>query len=120
LEKEEVEALVQKTQAIVHKLYKKVLEIPLVITMKEQSLKIGEVMKGFKEKIQDLELKSTPRMPPKVHKGRLKMETIIVAKIKKFEEECTKNCEESAKVWEDLMSDPKMKVVEDKLQEEQE
>jgi chromosome segregation ATPase len=51
-EKEEVEAMVQKTQAIVQKLYKEVPEVPLVIeaTMEEQLSKIGEVMKGFRER----------------------------------------------------------------------
>jgi hypothetical protein len=40
-EKEEAEAMVQKTQAIVQKLYKKVPEVPLVIeaTMEEQFVK---------------------------------------------------------------------------------
>jgi hypothetical protein len=56
-----------------------------------------------------------PDMPPEVHEGRLRMKMIVVAKIKKFEDECTKICEESAKVWEELMGDPEMKVVEAKL-----
>jgi hypothetical protein len=43
------------------------------------------------------------------------MTTITVAKIKKFEDDCACLCEESAKVWEELMEDPEMQVVEAKL-----
>jgi hypothetical protein len=46
--------------------------------------------------------------------------TIAVSKIKKFEDECTKFFEESEKVWEELMGNLEMKVVEEKLQEAQE
>jgi hypothetical protein len=59
-------------------------------------------------------------MPPEVHEGRVRMETTTVSKIKKFEDECTKICEESVKVWEELMGDPEMKAIEAKLREAQE
>jgi DNA repair exonuclease SbcCD ATPase subunit len=107
-EKDEVEAMVQKTQEVVQKLYKEVPEVPLVIeaTMEEQLLKIGEVIKGFREKIQDLQLRSMPEMPPEVHEGRVRMEMTTVSNIKKVEDECTKLCEESVQVWTELMGDP--------------
>jgi hypothetical protein len=63
-------------------------------------------------------LKSKPDTPPEVCEGKMRMKMIRIAKIKKFEEECTKNCEESAKVWEELMSGPEMKSIEAKLREE--
>jgi len=44
----------------------------------------------------------------------------FVANIKKVEEECTKLCEESTQIWIDLVEDPKMKDVEEKLMEAQE
>jgi hypothetical protein len=52
-EKEEAEFMVQKMQTNVQNLYKQVAEVPLVIeaTMEEQFLKIGEVVKIFREKI---------------------------------------------------------------------
>jgi hypothetical protein len=48
-EKDEDESIVQKTQAVVHKLYKEIPEVPIVVeaTMEEQVLKINEVIKGF-------------------------------------------------------------------------
>jgi hypothetical protein len=114
--------MVQKTQVVVQNLYKQVLEVPLVIKaiMEEQFLKIGEVMKGLRKHIQDMQLKSTLDTPLEVCEGRLRMTTIEVSKIKKFEDECAKICKESVKVWEELMGNPKMKVIEDKLQEAQE
>jgi hypothetical protein len=41
--------MVQKTQAVIQKLYKEMPEVPIVVeaTMEEQVLKIGEVIKGF-------------------------------------------------------------------------
>jgi hypothetical protein len=103
-------------------LYKQVLEVPSVIEakMEEWLLKIGEIMKGFRINIQDIQMNSTLGMPPEVHEGRLRMEMIAVAKIKKFEDECENFCEESVKVWEELMGNPEMKVVKDKLCESQE
>ena len=58
--------MVQNTQEVVHKLHKELLEFPLVIeaTMEEQLLKIGKVIKGFWEKIHDLQLRSIPEIPP--------------------------------------------------------
>jgi hypothetical protein len=48
-EKDDADAMVQRTQAVVQKLYKQVPEVPLVVeaTMEEQLLKIGDVMKRF-------------------------------------------------------------------------
>jgi seryl-tRNA synthetase len=97
-EKDEVEAIAQKTQATVQKLYKAIPEVPIVVkaTMEEQVLNIGEVIKGFREHIQDLQLRSMPGTPPEVHKGRERMVTKTVSNIKRIEGECTKLCEESA------------------------
>jgi hypothetical protein len=50
-------------------------------------------MNGFREQILDLQLQSSPNMPPEVHEGRLRMNTITISKINKFEDECRKNCE---------------------------
>jgi len=61
-----------------------------------------------------------PDTPPEVHEGRLRMKMITTSKIKKFEYECAKKFEESSKVWEELMGDLEMKVVEAKLHEAQE
>jgi len=49
----------------------------------------------------------------------LQKETLLVAKIKKFEDDCAILCEESAKVWEEIMEYLEMKVVEAKLREAQ-
>jgi len=68
-EKDEVESMVQKTQD----------------TMVEQLLNIGEVNKGFREKILDLKLRITHGTPPKVHEWRVRMETIVVFHNKKIE-----------------------------------
>jgi hypothetical protein len=48
-EKDDADAMVQRTQVVVQKLYKQVPEVPLVVeaTMEEQLLKIGDVMKRF-------------------------------------------------------------------------
>jgi phage shock protein A len=48
-EKDEAEIMAQKTQATVQKLYKEILEVPIVVedTMEEKVLKIGKVIKGF-------------------------------------------------------------------------
>jgi hypothetical protein len=53
--------------------------------MEEQLLNIGEVMKRFREKIQDLQLQNMPGMPPEVREGRLWMTTLVVSRINKFE-----------------------------------
>jgi hypothetical protein len=52
----------RRRRPLSNKLYKQVPEVPLVIeaTMEEQLLKIGEVMKRFREQIQDLQLQSMP------------------------------------------------------------
>lgn len=57
-EKDEAKILAQKTQAIVHKLYKAILKVPIVVeaTMEEKVLKIGEVIKRFRSQIEDLQL----------------------------------------------------------------
>jgi hypothetical protein len=57
--------MAHKTQVVVHKLYREKLEVSIVVesTMEEQVLKIGEVIKGFRMKIEDLHLRSTSRMP---------------------------------------------------------
>jgi hypothetical protein len=50
-EKDKAKSMVQKTQTVVHKLYKEVPKVPLVIeaTMEEQFMKVSEVIKGFRE-----------------------------------------------------------------------
>jgi hypothetical protein len=60
--------IVQKTQEVVQKLYKAIPEVPIVVeaTMEEQVLNIGEVIKGFRAQIEDLQLWSMPGMPPEV------------------------------------------------------
>jgi hypothetical protein len=83
-------------------------------------MKIGEVIKGVRSKIEDLQLQSTLGMPPKVRAGRERMALTVVANIKKVKEECTKLCEKSAQIWTNLVEDPGMKVVEAKLREAQE
>jgi hypothetical protein len=85
--------------------------------MEEKVLKIGEAIKGFCMKIEDLQLQSTSGTPPEEQVGRERMNDEIVANIKKVEEECTKLCEESAQIWTDLVEDPEMKVMEEKLRE---
>jgi hypothetical protein len=65
--------------------------------------------------IQDMRLKSTYGMSPRVHEARLRTTMIEISHIKKFEDECTNICKESEKVQEYLMGDPKIKVVEAKL-----
>jgi hypothetical protein len=49
-EKDEAKTIAQKTQAPVHKLYKTILEVPIVVedTMEEKVLDINEVIKGFR------------------------------------------------------------------------
>jgi hypothetical protein len=48
-EKDEAEILAHKTQAVIQKLYKAIMEVLIVVeaTMEEQVLKIGKVVKGF-------------------------------------------------------------------------
>jgi hypothetical protein len=118
-EKDKVETIAQENQVAVQKLYKAIPEAPIVVeaTMEEQVLNIGEVIKGFIEKIQDLWLRKMPRTPPKVCKGGEIMETITITNIKKIQEECTKICEESAQVWKKLIEYPEIKAIEAKLRE---
>jgi molecular chaperone DnaK (HSP70) len=89
-EKDEVESIAQKTQATVQKLYKEIPEVPIVVeaTMEEKVLKIGDVIKGFCEQIEDLKLWSMPGMPPEVCEGRERMEMTTISNIKKVEGEC--------------------------------
>jgi uncharacterized protein (DUF3084 family) len=98
-EKDEAESMAQKTQAVIQKLYK---EMPEVSDSSRsyygrEVLKIGKVIKGFQSNIEDLQLQSTPGMPPEVREGRERMMMTTVTNIKKIEEECTKLCEESTK-----------------------
>jgi hypothetical protein len=41
----------------------------------------------------------------------------VVANIKKMEEECVKLCKENVQIWTDLVEDPQMKIVEEKIRE---
>jgi len=52
-EKDDADTMVQRTRVVVQKLYKQVPEVPLVIevTMEEQFLKTGDVMKRFWEQV---------------------------------------------------------------------
>jgi seryl-tRNA synthetase len=86
-EKDEVESITQKTQEVVQKIYKEILEVPIVIeaTMEEHVLNIGEVIKGFRETIQDLQLMKMLGNPPEVYKCRERMEMTTVANINKIE-----------------------------------
>jgi hypothetical protein len=59
-------------------------------------------------------------MPPEVCEGIMRMEMTTISKINKFEDECEFFFKESVKVWEELMGDLEMKVVEAKLREVQE
>jgi hypothetical protein len=96
------------------------MKVPIVVeaTMEEQVLKIGEVIKGFPTRIEDLQLRSTPGTPPEEREGRERMTTLTtIANIKKVEEECTKICEESVQIWTDLVEDPEMKAMEEKLRD---
>jgi hypothetical protein len=53
-----------------------------------------------------------------VQEGRERMVMTVVTNIKKVEENCTKLCEESEKIWIELVEDLEMKVVEARLREE--
>ena len=57
-EKDEVEKMMQKTQANIEKLYIEILEVPLVVeaTMEEHVSKISKVMKIFRIRIEELQL----------------------------------------------------------------
>jgi hypothetical protein len=50
--------MAQKTQAIFQNLYKEMAEVLIVVevTMEENALKIGKVIKGFRLNIEDLQL----------------------------------------------------------------
>jgi hypothetical protein len=63
------------------------LEVLLVVeaTMEEQVLNIGEVIKGFRSKNEDLQLRSMLGTPPKVIAGRERTMMIEVTNIKKIE-----------------------------------
>jgi hypothetical protein len=109
----------QKIQEAVQNLYKEIPEFPIVVeaTMEEQVLNIGEVIKGLREQIQDLQLRNMPGTPLEMCKGRERMETTTIANIKRREGECEKLYEESAQVWIELIEDPKMKSMEARLRE---
>jgi hypothetical protein len=49
--------------------------------------------------------------------GRERTTMTVIANIKKVEEECMKRYKESAQIWTDLVEDPEMKVMEEKLRE---
>jgi hypothetical protein len=68
--------------------------------MEEQLLKIGKFIKGFRDHIQHLQLKSMLGIPIEVRKGGVWMAVTTVANINKIEDKCAKLCEESAQVWE--------------------
>jgi hypothetical protein len=70
--------------------------------MEEHVSNIGEVIKGFFTRIEDLQLCSTPGTPPEEREGREKMTMTVIENIKKLEEECAKLCEESAQIWTEL------------------
>jgi len=104
------------------KLYKSIHEVPIVVeaTMEQKVIKMGEIIKGFQEYIQDLQLSNMPGTQLEMRKGRERMETTIVAKIKKIEGECAKLSEENVHVWKKLIEDMEMKAIESKLIESQE
>jgi len=78
---------------------------------------IGEVIKIFRTRIENLQLHSMPGTPPKERAGRERTMMTTITNIKKLEEECTKLYEESAQIWTNLVEDPKIKVVEAKLRD---
>jgi hypothetical protein len=87
--------------------------------VEEQLLNIGEVIKGFREQIQDLQLRRTLGTPLEVHEGMVRMAMTTISHINKVEDECEKLCKESVQVLKELMGDPKMKAIEAKLREVQ-
>jgi hypothetical protein len=56
-----------------------------------------------------------PGIPSKVREGREIMVMIVVANIKKIEGEYAKLYEDSTHIWMELVEDPEMKVLEEKL-----
>jgi len=86
--------MAHKKQETIHKLNKEVPIIPLVVedTMEDKMLNIGKVIKGFRENIEDLKLRSMPGTPLELCKGRVRMATKTISNIKKVEGECTKIC----------------------------
>jgi hypothetical protein len=99
-EKDGAEKMEQQIQTVVQKLYKEIPEVLIVVeaTMEEQVLRINEVIKGFRTRIEDLQSCSTSGTPPEEREGRERIALIAVAHIKKLDEECAKLCEESAQI----------------------
>jgi hypothetical protein len=106
----------------IQKLYKEIPEVPMIVeaTMEEQVSNIGEVIKGFCTKIEDLESCTVPGTPPEEREQREKTMQTSVAKIKILEQECTRMCDESTHIWTQLTMNPELKVMEDKIRSVQE
>jgi len=58
--------------------------------------------------------------PPEEKEEREINVMTLVASIKSLDEKCAKLCEETTNIWKNMMEDPEMKAVEDRLMDVQE
>jgi hypothetical protein len=121
-EKDEDEQMVKHIQMAIQKMYKEIPEVPIIVeaTMEEHVSNIGEVIKGFRSKIEDFESHTVPRTPPEEREQRENLMHASFANIKILEQECTRMCDESIHIWTQLIMNPKLKEIEDKIRSTQE
>jgi len=107
-EKDETEKMAQWIQTVVQNLYKEILEVPIVVeaTMEEHVSRIGEVIKGFHTRIEDLQSHTALGTPLEERERRERIAMTMVANIKNLDEESVKLCEEILQIWTNLMEDP--------------
>jgi hypothetical protein len=94
-EKDEAEKKVERVQQAIQKIYREILEIPMVIeaTIKEHIYNISEVIKEFCNNIGELEARTTPGRPTEEKEQRDRTSITSVAIIKILGEECVRLCE---------------------------
>jgi hypothetical protein len=92
--------MAQKIEVVIQNLYKEIPEVPLVVeaTMEEHVSIIGEVIKYFHRKIENLQLCTVRGTLPEEREGTKRTTMTTIENIKKLEGECTKLCEESAQI----------------------
>jgi hypothetical protein len=109
--------MAQWIQITIQNIYKEIPEVPMVVQaiMEEQVSIIYEVIKGFHTNIEDLESCTMPGTPPEKKEQREMTTKTSVENIESLDQECTKLCDESTHIWMQLMMNPKLKEIEDRI-----
>jgi hypothetical protein len=96
-EKDEAEKNIERVKQSIQKIYREILEIPVVIeaTIEEQIKKTSEVIQGFCNRIRESGMRATPGTPTEEKEKREIKSITLFSSIKSLSEECVRLCEES-------------------------